>query len=445
MAKETKTPNGPKVLGEIDFSDFIAQNSSKRKSIRKRNRPSVEKNYSSYIEEIEQRENISKERKSTIRFFCEIVLPLYKILFNSKTKDNICDYIDNSAENRTKKRAAILDISSEEVFETLTKYHQSKYVEELLYHFYPNIIEFKTLKECLESNDKSLFCQKLEEYNKVEIYELCLYYLQIEREFHFFDVLFSIQSQIELDDYLERGVVSKDFIPRQCRSSSNSFISISLLKTGTKWIEDKLYGLDIEDLKDYTIGILSCIDKLTLTTEHKKQLDQLKQNSTIGFLQRCTTSPELRYISDENDIDAVNSGPKDILFRTEIDDTTRKELVELIVKYLGEPTQTRAATKKKSGFTVETTAQKSVIDLLKKTGCLHEDIKPTNHTNLHKVITRFIEEYVGLDNVGSSARFNKAKLFREYDPKKLIIDSSNYKKYYRFKDFELKLQEIIKK
>lgn len=452
MKKETKIPNGPKILGEINVTDFITTQTSEGKKVRikrKKNIASFEADNSSYIDEIEQREDLSKERKSTIRFFYEIVLPLYKILFYSKVNDNIYDYIDkcNEGANTTKKRTAILDISSEQVFDTLIKYRERRSVEELLYHYYPNISEFETLKGCLQSNDKILFCQKLAEYNKIEIYELCLYYLQIEREFHSFDVLFSIQSQMEFDDYLDRGVASKDLLPLQSepsdKSSVNNFNPISLLKMGTKWIEEKLDGFNTQDLKNYTISILSCIDKLNIANRYRHPLETLKQNPTVEFLYKCVDRYELLYVSDEDNSKATNSDPKDILFCADIDDSIRQKLIELIVKYFKEPTQQRRA-KNGQGFTILSTAQKSVIALLIEKEYLHPSIDTSNAKERHRLTSLFIEKYIEVDNVSYSSKYNEAKAFQDYEPNMHIEESKEHERYTRFFKFVCDFEEAIK-
>lgn len=448
MKKETKIPNGPRILGEINVTDFITTQTSEGEKVRikrKKNIASFEADSSSYIEEIDQREDLSKERKSMIRFFCEIVLPLYKILFYSKVNDNICDYIDkcNEGANTTKKRAAILDISSEQVFDTLIKYHERRHVEELLYHYYPKISEFEILKGCLQSNDKILFCQKLAEYNKIEIYELCLYYSQLEREFHSFDVIFSIQSQMELDAYLKKGLILKHLLPYQDEISGSSFSSVSLLKMGTKWIEEKLDGFNTQDLKNYTIRILSCIDKSNIANRYRYPLETLKQNPTVEFLYKCVDRYELLYVSDEDNSKATNSDPKDILFRADIDDNIRQKLIELIVKYFKEPNQQRKA-QNEQGFTILSTAQKSVIALLIKKEYLHPSIDISNAKELHRLTSLFIEKYIEVDNVSYSSKYNEAKAFQDYEPNMHTEESKEHERYTRFFKFVYDFEEAIK-
>ncbi|MFI3331874.1 MAG: hypothetical protein SNH07_00560 [Rikenellaceae bacterium] len=134
--------------------------------------------------------------------------------------------------------------------------------------------------------------------------------------------------------------------------------------------------------------------------------------------------------------------PEDILFRADMAESKRTALVDLIVTYLSEPTQTRKA-KNDKGFTVQTTAQKSVIALLKKSECLHPTIDIFNATELHHITSLFIEQKIGVGNVSYSSKYNEAEIFQNYNPNKLDPVTTEYRRYQRFKEFEEGFKRIL--
>lgn len=113
-------------------------------------------------------------------FFDNITLPLYKILLYSKEHSTLCDYIGDV---KASKRSAVLDISSGDIYDMLSNYKSAEQVYKLLYHYYQNISDFEVLRRSIETKNRELFCQKIEELNQMAIYDFCLFYKKTRLRF----------------------------------------------------------------------------------------------------------------------------------------------------------------------------------------------------------------------------------------------------------------------
>lgn len=351
-------------------------------------------------------------------FFDNITLPLYKILFYSKEHSTLCDYVGDV---KASKRSAVLDISSGDIYDMLSNYKSAEQVYELLHHYYRSISEFEVLRRSIETKNRELFCKKIEELNKMAIYDFCLFYKKLDFDFNRISSSFAITTPSELKYYLDHGVIDECY--REKINSNN--VSISLLNMGTKWIDIKLDGLDIYDLEEQVEEMLLYTERLHIENRYKSKLELLMKNPHVERLHRYAKNPMLRYDMDNESI-----------FNEKFNQEMCEAISDVAKKYFEKCL--------KSNNTVNTKAQKSVAKFLCDKQYLCSSINKANKEEMHGVMTRFISELMNRSNVSYSSSYNEQETYQELQKKQHPIDSKLKEEIEKFNEFETELTEKMK-
>ncbi len=354
------------------------------------------------------------------KFFVNITMPLFVIIRDSQRDSKLVDYI-KSIKNRREVKPS--EYSSEQVYTLLQIQHSKDKSYLVLEEYIPKTSEYEELKRALQKKNQDRFIEKLPIHAKDrEIYSFCYHYEELLREYASLNLKHKYGAWIAIR-------IESCRIDEQEKAEKSESTEVAKYEP---WILSILKPELMENMREDTLRMLLYAQKIPLTKEQRKELDELMRIPATAHLYNQAMGVD------------CDSMPVDILFSDDLDESKRVALIKLIVSYLSEPTQTRKA-KSRKGFTVQATAQKSVIALLIKTGCLHRAIDTFNATELHRLTTLFIEEHIGVDNVSYSSKYNEAKVFQDYNSSKLDQESSEYKRYLRFKDFERDFRKIIDK
>lgn len=245
---------------------------------------------------------------------------------------------------------------------------------------------------------------------------------KLDFDFNCISSSFAITTSPELKYYLDRGVINGCY--REEINSNNIFIS--LLNTGTKWIDIKLEGLDIYTLEVQVENILLYTERLHIENRCKLKLELLMKNPQVERLQKYAKNPLLRY-----GLDNV------IIFNEKFSPETCKVISDVAKKYFKKCL--------KGNNTVNTKAQKSVAKLFRDKQYLHSSLKQANKEEMHEVMTRFISELMNKSNVCYSGSYNEQETYQELQKKRHSANSTAQKGIKKFNEFEAELTEIMKK
>ncbi len=351
------------------------------------------------------------------KIFVNITMPLYVIIRDSKGNSKLVDYID-SIKNRREVKPS--EYSSEEVYNLLLSQSKRDKPQLVIEKYVPTTSEYEELRRAIDRKNKERFIERLPIHAKDrEIYSFCYHYEQLMREY----VSFNMNKKYGA------------WVAIRCESSRLEQLNkekgaVNTPNEKIDWLPDFFKPQLMEDLRGDTQRMLLYAQNIPLSKEQRKELD---------LIMKIPYAAELYNEAMGVTADGV---AVDVLFRADMEESKRVAIVDLITQYLSEPTQTRKA-KGEKGFTVQTMAQKSVIALLIKSESLHPAIDTYNAAELHRLTSLFIEEKIGVPNVSYSSKYNEAEIFQDYNPNKLDSETSEYRKYQRFKEFEEEFKRIL--